>query len=193
MKIIAIKGNSRNNRQQHQPETHLMADSSLLLSNKPFFLPDFAEQFVARLSIALHINRLGRNIAKRFSSRYFDSVAACVAVEACNCKGMIDGDARTNAFDGAIMLGNFFSAEKIEEFPAATVSMLIDGQETGRYSTTDMRYGFDELIEQVSNFFTLKMGDILVVESNMPPHTLTIGETLTATIDNKESLRIRIK
>ncbi len=166
-----------------------MADSSILLSNKPFFVPDFAPRFEMHPAIALRVNRLGKNVASRFAHRYYDSVAACVTAEASG-EG-VTGDARFTAFDGAVMLGNY---HPVGEMPGSIeTAVAINDEIVATASTARMALSFDRVIELVSTYFTLKMGDIIVNIDDSKSHELTIGENLTATIGGKPSLKIRIK
>ena len=76
MKIIVITGNGNDRCYR------LMADSTMLVGNKPFFIPDFAPEFVLHPALAVRIDRLGKNIAPRFAHRYYQSASACAVVEA---------------------------------------------------------------------------------------------------------------
>lgn len=118
MKVIGIKGNYTINNTPSQPQVFLMADSSLLKDGKPLFLPDFAEKFIARPVFIVRINRLGKNIAKRFASRYYDAVTVGLCVEALGFKhsNTIAGcDSVVNAFDGAAVLGDFIPVEEVAD------------------------------------------------------------------------------
>lgn len=190
MKVIGITGNCNDQAESHVAIS-LMADSSILLSNKPFFVPDFAPQFVMHPAIALRVNRLGKNVASRFAHRYYDSVAACVAVEACGDNVDDRGDARFTAFDGAVMLGDYMPWSDMPE--SIETAVAINDAIVATTSTAGMSHDFDHMIELVSTYFTLKMGDIIVNIDNSKSHVLTIGQNLTATIGGKPSLKIRIK
>ncbi len=187
MKVIGITGNFNSD---GPVKVELMADSSLLLSNKPFFLPDFAPRIVMHPAIALRVNRLGKSIASRFAHRYYDSLAACVVAEA-QGEGLAQGDARYTAFDGAVMLG---SCVPVAQLPSdIEVQVAIDGTAAGRASTGEMKIDCDHLIELLSRHFTLKMGDIIVSINDLQSRPLAIGENLTATIGGNDSLKIRIR
>ena len=95
MKIIVITGNGNDRCYR------LMADSTMLVGNKPFFIPDFAPEFVLHPALAVRIDRLGKNIAPRFAHRYYQSASACAVVEAKVEAQFAHLDARYTAFDRA--------------------------------------------------------------------------------------------
>lgn len=185
MKIIVIKENGA------ERSYHLMADSSMLVNNKPFFVPDFAPEFVMHAALAIRVDRLGKNIAPRFAHRYYQSVAACAVVEAkgIECNAL---DARYSAFDGAFMLGNAIAIADIVAPEGFKVEAFAD--ENAADSTTLLTtQHIDAIVAEASEFFTLKMGDMIVVGSDTTGHKLNIGEHLSATVNKTDSLKMRIK
>ena len=189
MKIIVIEGNTKGEANK-ELQFKLMADSTILANDKPFFLPDFAPEFKMHAAIAVRIGRLGKNIATRFAHRYYNSVAACAVVTPAglpaDCNAL---DCRYTAFDGALMLGLWHDKEETE-----TVEAFIDEKEAGTASTANMQNGIDNLVALASQYFTLKMGDMLIVGSDQNAgYTLKIDDHLMATLNGKESLKIRIK
>ena len=163
MKVIGIKGNYKCDNAQ-QPQVYLMADSSLLKDGKPLFLPDFAEEFVAHPALVVRINRLGKNIAKRFASRYYDAVTVGLCVEACgfrNLQKLAGTHSVVNAFDGAAILGDFIEMEHIDDINNLSFSITQNESEVATINSHDLLNDVDSLIEELSKYFTFKIGDIL--------------------------------
>ncbi|MCQ2291381.1 MAG: fumarylacetoacetate hydrolase family protein [Bacteroidales bacterium] len=185
MKIIVIKGNGT------QRSYHLMADSSMLVNNKPFFVPDFAPEFVMHAALAVRVDRLGKNIAPRFAHRYYQSVAACAVVEAkgIECDAL---DARYSAFDGAFMLGNAIALADVDSTKGFKVEAFANENEADSTALLTAQH-IDALVAEASKYFTLKMGDMIVVGSDTTGHKLNIGEHLSATVNKADSLKMRIK
>ncbi len=193
MKVIKIEGNCPAIGEPKQPLTMLLAtDSSILLSNKPFFIPDFAGSFAIHTTLAVRIGRLGKNIASRFAHRYCDAVAASLVVKPQKSQSTLhDFDARHTAFDGSFLLGDFV------QLPASSthlhINTFVGEQQVDSFDSQAMHIDLDHLIEQASQYFTLKMGDILAISNNTSKHTLAIGETITAQLNGQPSLTVRIK
>lgn len=196
MKVLKIKGNYSEGKGDGEQglKMSLVTDSSILYSNKPFFIPDFAESFVIYTGLAVRINRLGKNIAARFAARYYDAVAACVMVEAQNRNSLLTPcDARLTAFDGAVMLGDFMTLEKKENVKDVHIDTFINDEKIQTFGSPSMRIDIDHLIEIASRHFTLKMGDVIVSGNFNASHEIAIGERLISTVNGEESLKIRIK
>lgn len=190
MKIIVIKGNGNDR------SYRLMADSSMLANNKPFFIPDFAPEFVLHPALAVRIDRLGKNIAPRFAHRYYQSASACAVVEA-KVEAKVEVqfahlDARYTAFDGAFMLGKALPITDLDADGGLKVHTQINDDQSLSTSLISTRQ-IDNIIAEASEYFTLKMGDMIVIGSDNEGHSLSIGEHLSGTINEKDSLTIRIK
>lgn len=194
MKVIGIKGNY-NNCQESTPSVFLMADSSLLKDGKPLFLPDFADEFIAYPSLVIRINRLGKNIAKRFASRYYDAVTVGLCIEA---KGISSSaklaceNSLLNAFDSAAVLGDFIPVENIND--NRTFSVTTSNNESFSISIDSLSLDIDSLIEELSKYYTFKIGDILYTGYNPKfGFKLNINDTITGTLGNNELLHFKVK
>lgn len=196
MKVIGIKGNYKNEN-QGTPSVYLMADSSLLKEGKPLFLPDFAESYIARPSLVVRINRLGKNIAKRFASRYYDAVTVGLCLETVNVKDStkLAGESSiVNAFDGAGVLGEFIPVEDVISRDSREFSVTINNGIPIVTSIDDMIMDIDTLIEELSKYFTFKIGDILYTgykeEYSFP---LSINDVVSGKLGDKELLHFKVK
>ena len=194
MKVIGIKGNYN---PTEKAQVYLMADSSLLKDGKPLFLPDFAQEFIAYPALVVRINRLGKNIAKRFASRYYDAVTVGLCVEAqgfSNSAKIADTDSIVNAFDGAAILGDFSSIDNYDLTTKHVISINTANGVNLVLSTSDMILDIDSLIEELSKYYTFKIGDILF--TGYKPELgikLSINDTIVGKLDETELLHFKIK
>lgn len=170
----------------------LLADSSLLRSGQPFFVPDHAPHYAVQPMLALRVGRLGKCIAKRFAHRYIDAVTATFVVKP------VDQDLRPSSLggledimDGAAMMGNWQPCESITHLP--TLQWSHNGTEH-QITPQELEPAIDEVIEKISRYCTLKMGDIVCVgtaEASLQP--IAINDRLTAGINGLEVTHNRIK
>ena len=198
MKIIGIEGNYGTGSQQEDglPSIYLMCDSSLLKDGKPFFVPDFADSFVAYPTIVVQICRLGKNIARRFAHRYYDKMTVGLSVEAVGMNDRFAGGgcgALNRAFDGAAILGDMVDVAAAGEMTAVEYAVTEGGRECYAGSTAMLQHGIDELIGHVSRYMTLKIGDYIFVSRPQEGVPLRIGMQIAATIAGQEVLRVKVK
>ena len=193
MKIIGIRnGDGRELPQQ----VYLMPDSAVIKTNKPFFLPHFATTFTATPALAIHIDRLGKHIAPRFAHRYCMAVAPAIKVTASGIdtpQQCEQQSALAHGFDGALLLGDFDAFDANEGINGTTVAIEHNGTPASNGSLDAAGIDYSTLISQLSKYFTLKMGDILLVELSDNGINLKMGDTLNASCSGMPRLTIRVK
>ena len=101
--------------------------------------------------------------------------------------------ALAHSFDGALLLGDFITVDDPECINSSEVTVERNGERAAQGCLNDISLDFRQLISQLSVYFTLKMGDMIVVELGSNDIILTMGDTLHATINGNQKLTIRVK
>ena len=150
----------------------LKSDSSLMVSRKPFFIPDWSEQVQYVPCVVVRVCKLGKHIAPKFASRYYDAIAPAVNIHAEDYRQQ--GDAvRAWAFDNSLPVGVFMSLEK--------------------YQPSDLIVDIDEAICEVSRLMTIRQGDLIFIEREIPSQPLVREEIFQEIVDGEEVLYCKIK
>ncbi len=188
MKIIKFKNISG------KPEIDIIPDSAIQKSGKPFFVPDFDDRFRYRIATAVHICRLGKNIAQKFANRYYEEAGLCLVFEASGLLERLRADgmptAIATAFDAAAITGEMDAATATQLGKCDAV-LTVNDSEAERVPTPSAA-DFDRCIETAGRYFTLKIGDLIIIETGNL-HDAAINDTVTATIADNQSVHIRIK
>lgn len=189
MKVLGFTGNYIT---EDVPQCFLMADSSILFNGRPFFVPDFAQRFVATPTIVVRTGRLGKCIAPKFAHRYWDAFTAGFTVQA-----QRSDDERLvvldRAFDGAAIVGDWVLASEVEDPMHSVVQVMVNGEVVSRTCLSDMRHSIDDLLAGVSTRCSIKMGDLLFTGATAPGHQLVPGDYLTASIGDNQVLDIKVR
>lgn len=177
-------------------QVFLMADSAIIKTNKPFFVPHFAQRFTGTPALVLHISRLGKHIAPRFAHRYCKSIAPAITVTARELNTPQPSEATSalaHSFDGALLLGDSTEVNNHDEINNSVVTIDSNGHKAAQGSLQALELDFRAIIAHLSVFFTLKMGDMIVVELSGSHFDITMGDTLNAAINQHQKLTIRVK
>lgn len=190
MKVIGFTSNY--GELEEAPMCYLMADSSILYTGRPFFLPDFAQSFVATPTIVVRTGRLGKCIAPKFAHRYWDAFTAAFTVRAVNSD---DGrvTALDRAFDGALIVGEWVEHPGDLQALDKMVHMAVNGVETASCRLGDMHHPLADLLAAVSTRCSIKMGDIIVTGDAAGGSVLAPGDRLTAAIDGIPVLDVKVR
>ena len=205
MKIFAIGMNyAQHNKEMEgalykpeKPVVFLKADSSLLKDKKPFFLPEELGQVDYETELVVRICRLGKSIPQRFAHRYYDAVTCGIDFTArdlqrnCREKGL--PWTLCKGFDGAAVIGEWVPVEKFRDIQAIHFHLDINGTTVQEGCTSDMLYGVDELIAYISQWFTLKTGDLIYTGTPMGVGPVHIDDHLEGWLEERKVLEFNVK
>jgi acylpyruvate hydrolase len=203
MKIICIGLNYRRHALEmgwavpEVPVVFLKPDSSLLKNNKPFFLPGFCDNIHYEVEVVIKISKLGKGIAAKYAYRYFDELTLGIDITARDIQKQQAAAGMpwelSKCFDGAAPVGSFVPVSSIKDVSSLDFRLEINGSVVQESSTSDMIFGFGEIIDYVSTFFTLKTGDLIFTGTPPGVGQLKRNDNLVAFLEDKPLLDFMIK
>ena len=202
MKIICIGRNYTKhieelaNERPDNPVVFLKPDSAILPNKNPFFIPPFSNDVHYEVEVLIKINKVGKHIASRFAHKYYDEIGLGIDFTArdvqqqCKEKGLPWEKAK--AFDGSAVIGNFyykkdFNLENLSFQLFKNNEIVQDG------NTQSMLWKIDELISYVSQYFTLKKGDIIFTGTPAGVGKVSENDVLLGQIEGLKAFEIRVK
>ena len=169
----------------YKPESPVIftkADTALLKDHKPFFIPDHLGRIDYETELVVRISRLGKTIPQRFAHRYYDAVTVGIDFTARELQSKLRAEGKPwdlcKGFDGSAALGEWVSIDKFRDIQAIHFHLDINGKTVQEGCTSDMLYKVDELIAYISQYFTLKTGDILLQNKPWPSFLDGVGNGL---------------
>ena len=203
MKIICIGLNYRKHALEmgwslpEEPVVFLKPDSAILKNNKPFFLPDFSDNIHYEVEVVIKISKLGKSISSKFAPRYFDEVTLGNDITARDLQSRQAAAGMpweiSKCFDGAAPLGTFVPVTTITDMGDIDFRLEINERVVQKSNTSDMIFGFNDIIEYVSRFFTLKTGDLIFTGTPSGVGQLKRNDNLVAYLGDKPLLDFLIK
>ncbi len=165
------------------PVIFLRPDSAILKDGRPFFLPAFSDEVYYGAEVVVRICRLGKHIASRFASRYYDAVTVGIGFTALDLQRKFRKAGNPwdlgRGFDGSAVIGDFVPLEQAGgDVQHLGFRLNIDGREVQRGNTADMLFRVDDIIAYVSRFMTLKTGDLLFTGTPAGGGAASIGQHL---------------
>ena len=205
MKIFAIGMNyALHNKELHstlskpeKPVIFLKADSALLKDHKPFFVPDFMGRVDYETELVVRICRLGESVPHRFAHRYYDAVTVGIDFTARDMQHTLREKGLPwdicKGFDGAATIGDWVDVDKFRDIQAIHFHLDINGQTVQEGCTSDMLYKVDEIIAYISQFYTLKTGDILYTGTPAGVGPVHIDDHLEGYLEDRKVLEFNCK
>ena len=203
MKIICIGRNyaahieELKNEKPGKPVVFLKPDTALLKAGAPFFYPDFSENIHHEVELVLKISKEGKYIQPQFAHRYFDEIGLGIDFTArdlqdqCKAKGLPWEIAK--AFNGSAPIGDFKPVSSFADLQDIDFHLEINGELKQKGNTSLMLFDFATIISYVSQFFTLKKGDLIYTGTPAGVGPVKVGDRLTGFVGTEKMLDFEVK
>ena len=160
----------------------LKGDSCLLNGRKPMFLPDGTSELGVTECVILRVSRLGKEIAPKFASRYYDAVAPgadFIAMDLAR-KAQKEGKPWTEAiaFDYSLAIGEWINHDEMSAAELLNDELIISPEEA---------------IARASKVMTIRQGDLIYIQRAVAPRKVEKEEIIRIEIDGEEKLYCKIK
>ncbi len=203
MKIICIGRNYADHAREMNapipefPLFFLKPDSAILPKRTSFYYPEFTKDLHYECEVIVRINKLGKNISKKFAHTYYNEIGLGIDFtardlqEECKVKGL--PWERAKAFDGSAVICEQFISKSELDLGSISFHLLKNDQLVQQGNTKDFIFSIDTIISYVSQFMTLKIGDILFTGTPAGVGPVNIGDTLRGYIGEKEMYALKVK
>jgi len=203
MKLICIGRNytehieELENEKPTDPVVFLKPDTAILLKKQPFFIPDFSDEIHHEVEVLVKINRVGKHIDKKFAHKYYNEIGLGIDFTARDLQSKLKAKGlpweKAKAFDGAAVLGLWLPKTEFKDVNNIRFSLKKNNNIVQKGNTSHMLWKIDELIEYVSKYFTLKIGDIIFTGTPAGVGKVVANDTLKGYIGDKELFSIIVK
>lgn len=204
MKIICIGRNytehiaELKNERPQEPVIFLKPDSAILLKKMPFFIPPFSQDVHYEVELLVRINKIGKHIQQKFAHKYYDEIGLGIDFTARDLQQKLKEKGlpweKAKAFDGSAVIGEkWIKKNHFQDLNNISFSLEKNGEAVQRGTTSHMLWKIDEIIEYISQYFTLKIGDIIFTGTPAGVGPVAINDTLTGFIEDKQIFSIQVK
>lgn len=203
MKLICIGRNytahieELENERPKDPVVFIKADSAVLPKEQDFYLPPFSNNVHHEVELLVKITKVGKHIAKEFAHKYYDEVSLGIDFTARDVQDELKSKGlpweKAKSFDGSAVIGKWVSKSNYKDLNQVSFSLKKNNEVVQSASSELMLWKIDELISYVSQFFTLKKGDIIFSGTPSGVGKVEAGDVLEGFIENESFFKVGVK
>ncbi|GEC71907.1 2-keto-4-pentenoate hydratase/2-oxohepta-3-ene-1,7-dioic acid hydratase (catechol pathway) [Flavobacterium flevense] len=203
MKIICIGRNYANhieelqNERPTEPVIFIKPDSAILLKQHPFVLPEFSEDVQHEIEVIVKINKVGKYIDAKFAHKYYDEMSVGIDFTARDLQNTLKAKGlpweKAKAFDGSAVIGDFLPKSQFSSLENLTFELRNNNEIVQEGNVNMMLWKIDELIAYVSQYFTLKIGDIIFTGTPKGVAAVQPNDVLEGFLEGQKLFRIQVK
>lgn len=179
------------------PVIFTKCDTALLKDGKPFFIPDHLGNIEYETELVVRICKLGKTIPVRFAPRYYDAVTVGIDFTARELQSRLREQGLPwdlcKGFDGAAALGEFVPLDKVKPIQNLRFRLDINGTTVQEGYSGDMLHKVDEIISYISQYFTLRTGDLLYTGCPTGCGPVSINDHLEGYLEEQKVLEFNCK
>jgi len=203
MKIICIGRNyvkhieELQNERPDEPVIFLKPDTAVVQKQFPFVIPEFTNDVHHEVEVLVKINKVGKYIDVKFAHKYYDEIGLGIDFTARDLQAKLKEKGlpweKAKAFDGSAVVGDFVSKTEFPDLNNINFELTSNGTVVQSGNTQQMLWKIDEIIAYVSQYFTLRTGDIIFTGTPEGVAKVSPEDVLEGFIEGKKLFRIQVK
>lgn len=203
MKIICVGRNyaahikELDSEKPKDPVLFLKPDTCILQKNLPFFIPHFSSNIHYEVEVLIRINRIGKHIQPEFANKYYDEVGLGIDFTARALQNHLKDKGlpweKSKAFDGSALIGKWFAKKKFKDLNNLGFSLKRNDVIVQQGNTANMLWKIDELISYISQYFTLKIGDVIFTGTPAGVGAVEEHDILEGYLEGHDAFSVKIK
>ena len=170
-------------------------DTALLKNGEDFYLPDFSNDVHYEAELVIKISKMGKKIQEKFASNYYSEIGFGIDFTARDLQAQLKQKGLpwelAKAFDGSAPIGEFSNLKDLQN--PIQFSLLKNGELVQNGNSNDMIFSFDKIVSFISQYFTLKVGDLIYTGTPAGVGQVKIGDKLEGFIGDKKMLHCEVK
>jgi 2-keto-4-pentenoate hydratase/2-oxohepta-3-ene-1,7-dioic acid hydratase in catechol pathway len=203
MKIICIGRNyvdhiaELQNEKPSEPVIFMKPDSAILLKQHPFVIPEFSNDIQHEIELIVKINKVGKYVDAKFAHKYYDEISVGIDFTARDLQNELKAKGlpweKAKSFDGSAVIGEFLPKSQFNSLENITFELTNNNKTVQKGDSSLMLWKIDELISFVSQYFTLKIGDIIFTGTPAGVAAVKPEDVLEGFLEGNKLFSIQIK
>ena len=185
------------NERPSEPVIFMKPDSAILLKQHPFVIPEFSKDIHHEIEVIVRINKVGKYIDTKFAHKYYDEISVGIDFTARDIQDQLKSKGlpweKAKSFDGSAVIGEFLPKNQFVSLENITFELTNNNKTVQKSSTSNMLWKIDELISFISQYFTLKIGDIIFTGTPEGVAAVKPDDVLEGFLEGNKLFRIQIK
>lgn len=203
MKIICVGRNYAAHAKEfgndlpEEPVIFMKPKSALLQSHTPFYYPEFTNELHYECELVLRVSKNGKYIQERHSSNYYNGITTGIDFTARDIQNDLRAKGlpweKAKAFDNSAAVGKFIDITPQFNKKSINFCMYKNKELVQQGNSTGMVFSFDQIIANISNYFSINIGDLIFTGTPAGVGECVVGDVFEAFIEEQTLLSLEIK
>ena len=202
MKIICIGRNYAEHAKElgneipENPVIFMKPDTAILKKGSDFYIPEFSDDVHYELEVVLKISKGGKYIQEDKASNHFDEIGLGIDFTARDLQSQLKAKGLpwelAKGFDGSAVVSEFYKKSDFD-MRNLSFSLMKNKEKVQDGNTSMMIFSPEKIIAFVSQYFTLKTGDLIFTGTPQGVGKVEENDILQAFLEDEKVLDLRIQ
>ncbi|HOB23516.1 MAG TPA: fumarylacetoacetate hydrolase family protein [Kaistella sp.] len=202
MKIICIGRNYADHAKElgneipENPVIFMKPDTAVLKKGSDFYIPEFSNDVHYELEVVLKISKGGKYIQEENADKYFEEIGLGIDFTARDLQSKLKEKGLpwelAKGFDGSAVISEFYKKEDFD-LKNLNFTLLKNKEEVQNGNTLLMMFSPEKIIAFVSQYFTLRVGDLIFTGTPKGVGKVAENDILEAYLKEQKVLDLRIQ
>lgn len=203
MKIICVGRNYAEHAKElgndipDEPVIFMKPKSALLQSHTPFYYPEFSNELHYECELVLRVCKNGKYIQERHASNYYNGITVGIDFTARDIQDELKKKGlpweKAKAFDNSAAVGKFIDITPGLNRKNINFSFYKNKELVQQGNSGNMIFSIDALIANISNYFSLNIGDLIFTGTPAGVGECVVGDLLEAYLEKDNLLSVEVK
>jgi len=170
--------------------------SSLLKNGGAIEIPKYSDECHHELELALLIGTTGKNITEEQALSHVSGYGVALDLTLRDIQNELKEKGLpwelAKGFDTSCPISDFVSVQHVANPNNLQLQLKVNGQIRQKGTTAQMMRSIEEIIAEVSTFYTLEPGDIILTGTPAGVSRIESGDVLEGTIEQVGSLKVSV-
>lgn len=180
-----------------QPVVFIKPKTALCLPDKPYFYPEFTNELHYECELVLRICKNGRYIHEKHARQYYNQITTGIDFTARDIQQYLKQNGlpweKAKAFDQSALVGKWLDVTDAMLKKGISFGLNKNGETVQTGNTADMLFSFDSIVADISNYFTLNIGDLIFTGTPEGVGECVVGDELEGYLDGVSLFKVEIR
>ncbi len=203
MKIFCVGRNyaehakELNNEVPDEPVIFLKPKSALLQPHSPFYYPEFTNELHYEAELVIRISKNGKYIHESHAAHYYNAITVGIDFTARDLQQELKKRGlpweKAKAWDNSAVTGRWMDTTPAMLKNPIHFSLQLNDQVVQNGDSSKMIFSFEQIISNISQYFSLNIGDIIFTGTPAGVGECVVGDFLTGFFEDEKVFEMEVK
>jgi 2-keto-4-pentenoate hydratase/2-oxohepta-3-ene-1,7-dioic acid hydratase in catechol pathway len=180
-----------------EPVIFMKPKSALLQSNTPFYYPEFSNELHYEVELVLRVCKNGKYVNERQANKYYNGISVGIDFTARDIQAELKKKGlpweKAKAWDNSAIVGQWKEVTPELLKKPFHFSLNKNGERVQTGASSDMIFSFDQIVSNISNYFSLNIGDLIYTGTPAGVGECVVGDILEGFLEQERLFELEVK